>query len=110
MLTEVDAHQLASDAAAAQVWKGAEDGRLLRILVCLTSILERPNSEGNPQWAETGHDAACSHSQEHVRAPRCSDGIPFVSGKAETCMKAGAWLTHLGSTYWLGLMRVFSPF
>ena len=54
MLAEVDAHQLASDAAAAQVWKGAEDGRLLRVLVRLGSVLERPQAEGDPQWAETG--------------------------------------------------------
>jgi len=58
MVAEVDAHQLASDAAAAQVWKGAEDGRLLRILVKLTSILERPQTEGDPQWAETGQHLA----------------------------------------------------
>ena len=54
MLAEVDAHQLASDAAAAQVWKGAEDGRLMRVLVRLGSVLERLQAEGNPQWAETG--------------------------------------------------------
>ena len=54
MVAEVEAQQLASDAAAAQVWKGAEDGRLLRILVKLTSILERPEHAGEPQWAETG--------------------------------------------------------
>ena len=79
MLTEVDAHQLASDAAAAQVWRGAEDGRLLRILVRLTSILERPNSEGDLQWAETGQHAACSHAQENVSTPQRSDGIPSIS-------------------------------
>ena len=54
MVAEVEAQQLASDAAAAQVWKGAEDGRLLRILVKLTSILERPEHTGERQWAETG--------------------------------------------------------
>lgn len=37
-----------------QVWKGAEDGRLLRVLVRLSSILERPDSDNDPQWAETG--------------------------------------------------------
>ena len=60
VVTEVDAHQLASDAAAAQVWKGAEDGRLLRILVRLTAILERPEAESDPQWAETGQHGACN--------------------------------------------------
>lgn len=54
MLAEVDVHQLASDAAAAQVWKGAEDGRLLRLLVRLGSVLERPQAESDPQWADTG--------------------------------------------------------
>lgn len=38
----------------AQVWKGAEDGRLLRVLVRLTSVLDRPESDVDPQWAETG--------------------------------------------------------
>ncbi len=77
MVTEVEAHQLASDAAAAQVWKGAEDGRLLRILVRLTSILERPESEGDPQWAETGQPAACSHPRDDHHAPRCGNGIAY---------------------------------
>ena len=58
MVAEVEAQQLASDAAAAQVWKGAEDGRLLRIIVRLTSILERPEHSSDPQWAETGHPSA----------------------------------------------------
>ncbi len=87
MVTEVEAHQLASDAAAAQVWKGAEDGRLLRILVRLTSILERPESDGDPQWAETGPPAALQPSSGgstifHKAAAACL--MVFV--KADVCM------------------------
>ena len=54
LLAEVDRQQLAAEAAAREVWKGAEDGRLLRVLVHLTSILERPEGDMDPQWAETG--------------------------------------------------------
>ncbi len=45
---------LQAEVPVVQVWKGAEDGRLLRVLVRLSSVLERPESETDPQWAETG--------------------------------------------------------
>jgi hypothetical protein len=54
LVAEVDRQQLAAESAALQVWKGAEDGRLLRILVRLASVLDRPDSDADPQWAETG--------------------------------------------------------
>lgn len=53
-LMSVRANGLEGGVASAQVWKGAEDGRLLRLLVKLSSVLERPESDGDPQWAETG--------------------------------------------------------
>lgn len=54
LMAEFDRQQLAAESAAQQVWKGAEDGRLLRVLVRLTSVLDRPGSDVDPQWAETG--------------------------------------------------------
>ncbi|CAK0773929.1 hypothetical protein CVIRNUC_004116 [Coccomyxa viridis] len=76
MMAEVEAQQLASDAAAAQVWKGAEDGRLLRILVKLTSILERPEHTGEPQWAETGDLYLLKLYRDFVLHQRRDDGSP----------------------------------
>ena len=40
--------------ALAQVWRGAEDGRLMRMLTRLCFVLERPESSTDPAWAETG--------------------------------------------------------
>ena len=49
--------------AIVQVWRGAEDGRLMRVLTRLCFVLERPEADTDPQWAETGapsNYAACS--------------------------------------------------
>ena len=48
-----------------QVWRGAEDGRLMRVLTRLCFVLERPEADTDPQWAETGvHPLPCPSRAE----------------------------------------------
>lgn len=51
-----------SDALVGEVQREAENGRLLRLLMKLSYICERPELNGDAQWAETGDrcgGAAC---------------------------------------------------
>ena len=89
-----------------QVWKGAEDGRLLRLLVRLSSVLERPESETDPQWAETGlpHSALqqCTGGEYSGRAYIHGGEIHVA---AEANMKSRCALMCTGDRYLLKLFR-----
>ena len=56
---ELDAQQLYADALTGELGRELENGRLLRVLVRLSTVTERPEHESDPQWSETG---ACSLS------------------------------------------------
>ncbi|BDA44294.1 PAN2-PAN3 deadenylation complex subunit pan3 at C-terminar half [Coccomyxa sp. Obi] len=87
LMAEVDRHQLAAEAAAMQVWKGAEDGRLLRVMVRLSSVLERPESETDPQWAETGDRYLLKLFRDFVLHQVREDGSPMLDwGHVVECL------------------------
>ena len=62
----------AKTAFSAQVWRGAEDGRLMRALTRLCFVLERPESAVDPAWAETGA-SFCALPQHHCMGKTCED-------------------------------------
>ena len=51
---ELDSQQLYTDAVNAELAKELQNGRLLRLLVKLSTVTERPEHEAQPQWSETG--------------------------------------------------------
>ena len=51
---ELDSQQLCTDAVTAELAKELQNGRLLRLLVKLSTVTERPEHDGQPQWSETG--------------------------------------------------------
>lgn len=54
LLSEVEAGQLYGEALTAHLAREAEATRMLRIVVRLAQVLERPEGDLDPQWAETG--------------------------------------------------------
>lgn len=51
---ELDSQQLNTDAVTAELAKELQNGRLLRLLVKLSTVTERPEHDSQPQWSETG--------------------------------------------------------
>ena len=54
MLTEVEGGQLYAEALSTHLAREAEATRMLRLVTRLCQILERPEGDLDPQWAETG--------------------------------------------------------
>lgn len=54
LVDELDSAALYSDALMGEVQREADNGRLLRLLMKLSYICERPELGGDSQWAETG--------------------------------------------------------
>ncbi|EIE26025.1 hypothetical protein COCSUDRAFT_61018 [Coccomyxa subellipsoidea C-169] len=76
-----------SEQLVAEVWKGAEDGRLLRVLVRLSSVLERPDSDSDPQWAETGDRYLLKLFRDFVLHQVREDGSPMLDwGHVVECL------------------------
>jgi PAB-dependent poly(A)-specific ribonuclease subunit 3 len=51
---ELDSQQLYTDAVSVELAKELQNGRLLRLLVKLSTVTERPEHDGQLQWSETG--------------------------------------------------------
>jgi hypothetical protein len=51
---EADSQQLYADALTGELGRELENGRLLRVLVKLSTVTERPEQDSDPQWSETG--------------------------------------------------------
>jgi len=51
---ELESQQLYADALTAELGRELENGRLLRVLVKLSTVTERPEHDADPQWSETG--------------------------------------------------------
>ena len=65
---EADSQQLYADALTGELGRELENGRLLRVLVKLSTATERPEHDSDPQWSETG-----THPSSVVtRLPACS--------------------------------------
>ena len=54
MLLEMEAQASYSDTLGGELAKEVENGRLLRLLVRLSMVTERPEGDMDPQWSETG--------------------------------------------------------
>lgn len=54
LLTEVEGGQLYAEALGTHLAREAEATRMLRLVTRLCQILERPEGDLDPQWAETG--------------------------------------------------------
>lgn len=71
---ELDSQQLYTDAVTAELAKELQNGRLLRLLVKLSTVTERPEHDGQPQWSETG--------ARGLRAFRVVRAVPWEAGRS----------------------------
>lgn len=83
LLSEVDEGQLHGEALGAHLAREAEATRMLRLVVRLAQVLERPEGDLDPQWAETGAPTPYTPAQESEllrprRAPRGQGHEPAV--------------------------------
>ncbi|KAK9820130.1 hypothetical protein WJX72_006407 [[Myrmecia] bisecta] len=78
MLGELDALHLYSDAVVSQLSKEAENGRLLRLLIRLSTINERPEADMDPQWSETGDRYLLKLFRDFVFHQIAEDGAPQI--------------------------------
>jgi len=56
-VSEVEAGALFAEALGGQLAREAEATRMLRLVVRLAQVLERPEGDLDPQWSETGAPA-----------------------------------------------------
>lgn len=70
LFMELDGAQRGMAGITSELNLELQNGRLLRLLVKLSMVTERPENDAHPQWAETGvHDVvkregACSEANE----------------------------------------------
>ena len=57
LLSELDARALGTEAVERTLAREAEHGRLLRLLVRLSMVHERPRPDASSEWSETGESA-----------------------------------------------------
>lgn len=81
-------HQLQfSDALETELMKEVDNGRLLKILVKLGTICERPHFNSDPHWAETGDRYLCKLFRDYLFHQCDEHGAPHVDmGHVVDCL------------------------
>jgi PAB-dependent poly(A)-specific ribonuclease subunit 3 len=70
--------QLQRDWLEAELSKELENGRLFRLLAKLGTITERPEYDGDPQWAETGDRYLLKLFRDYLFHQVQPSGAPWV--------------------------------
>uniref|UniRef100_A0A0A9X0K3 PAN2-PAN3 deadenylation complex subunit PAN3 n=3 Tax=Lygus hesperus TaxID=30085 RepID=A0A0A9X0K3_LYGHE len=76
--SQLDTVQYHNDILHSELAKEMENGRLLRLIVKLSSINERPELNMDPAWAETGDRYMLKLFRDHVFHQVTQDGRPFL--------------------------------
>ncbi|XP_022237229.1 PAB-dependent poly(A)-specific ribonuclease subunit PAN3-like isoform X2 [Limulus polyphemus] len=76
--TQLDAAQMRSDVIENELAKDVENGRLLRLLIKLGTINERPEYHMDPSWAETGDCYLLKLFRDYLFHQVTEDGRPWI--------------------------------
>ncbi|CAA9997558.1 unnamed protein product [Nesidiocoris tenuis] len=76
--SQLDTVQYQNDILRSELAKEMENGRLLRLIVKLCSINERPELNLDPSWSETGDRYMLKLFRDHVFHLVTEDGRPFL--------------------------------
>ena len=78
MLAELDSAYDHADALDSLLAREADNGRVLRLLVKLGFVNERPSHEGDPSWAETGDRYLLKLFRDYVFHQTSDEGAPVL--------------------------------